>query len=149
MDEMLHKHGAKSAASRVFGAFLMLAVIPALLLNVGAGRALLIHDHDDEHTHTHLVTAAAEDEHDHGQDDPATDGHYDHDSGILVLGNDLARSNHSNTSNAPAIIHALPALPSILNSLAVRPAWYYSIGETGAGLPHVSLASQTCVQILI
>ena len=149
MAQMLLKFGAKSAVSWL----ILLGVLPSLLLNVGSGRALLIHDHDHEDTHGHVITAHVEEEHDHEHGELAVDYlGFDQDetnSHFIVLGNELVRPKHSTATDAPAGVDALPALPSIIITVASPLGSYYAIGVVGAGPPNVSLASQTCVQILI
>jgi hypothetical protein len=146
---MLLKFGTKSAVSWL----ILLGVLPSLFLNVGSGRALLIHDHEHEEAHAHVITAHVDAEHDHEQGEQAADylafDQRETNSRFIVLGNELARPKHSAATDAPAVVHTLPALPSILITIASPPESCSTIGDVGAGPPNVSLAFQTCVQILI
>jgi hypothetical protein len=146
---MLLKSGAKSGVCSL----LLLAVIPSLLLNVGPNRGLLIHDHDDDDAHVHVIHDSTvpghpQDLHDElveNDQDAPKDTHTD----ILILGSDLARPRHTTAADAPALILATPTPPWLFITSAVLPARQYSSLGMGAGPPNVSLASQTCLQILI
>jgi hypothetical protein len=144
----------KSAAKTAVCWLLLVAVIPSLLLNVGANRGVLIHDHEDEDAHVHVIHGSPDAVGHHDRDeelaaderDTRGDGHTD----IVILGSDLVRPRHTTAADAPALIHALPMPSSMcIGMLAILPASHYSSGGMGAGPPNVSLACQTCVQFLV
>jgi hypothetical protein len=141
---MLDKCGSRSALCSL----LLVAVMPSLLLNVGPNRGLLIHDHDHGGAHLHVLHGAAGAEYHHHQQ--LSDGKVagDHHTDIVIVGSELARPRPA-TSDAPALLHALPAPPLILTALPMIPAIAHRTEGMAAGAPKTSLALQTCVQMLI
>src|SRR5215208_1833794 len=143
----------KSAIKTAVCWLLLGAVIPSLLLNVGANRGLLIHDHDQDDPHLHVIHNSTDAEHPHDLHDELADkdkgAAEDNHTDLVILGSDLVRPRHTTTADAPALILAMPMPPWLFITSAVLPATQDSGLGMGAGLPNVSLASQTCIQILI
>lgn len=141
---MLLKNGAKFAVH----CLLLVAVTPSLLLNIGPNRGLLIHDHDSDDAHVHVIQASTDaDVHDDHEELHALNEKDTH-TDILILGSDLARPRHTAAADAPALIATLP-ISVILITPVMLPTAQHSSARFGAGPPNISLASQTCVQILI
>jgi hypothetical protein len=96
---------------------LLIISTPSLLLNVGAGRGVLVHDHDDVPIHTHVVTIQDPHrhlhvhEHEYDGGDSATplptDDSDQHDQqGTVVRGTEVASSKRQHAATEVASLHA-------------------------------------------
>ena len=119
---------------RVMGALLTLACLPTLILNVGTGRSVLLHEHQDSSLHGHVLAASRHDHHHHDHDHPHNNAntHHDgdedterplagdgvaaplerHDDGAVIRGTEVAVAKRQNPAAevAPSVSYALPSL---------------------------------------
>lgn len=121
-------------------ALLALACLPTLLLNVGAGRSVLLHKHQASSFHGHVLAASGQDDHyGHAGHHEAGDHEHHEDAerplagdvvqpvepcdGAMIRGTEVASATNQNTATEvpPAISFAVPFLWAAPVPAAVPP----------------------------
>lgn len=149
---------AARTARRLVCVLLLLACAPSLLLNVGMGRGLLIHDHAEGALHTHILAGDLRTEPGHRHedhyaagprnpatsfDDPAENCHHD----AVIPGSELACGKKASSVTDPASVFLHP-LPLIL-ATSPRPSALPRLAGSSSGVSGTRTFELTCLRAVI
>ena len=152
----------------VVAALLLLGSLPSLLVNVGVGRSVLLHDHHDEPLHAHVVATSFDHAHPHvhGEDhgdgerlpgsngrpegEPAADPSDRQSDGTKIRGSEITVSKKYESAPEASRLHPGPA-PLILAAASPPslPLLAAARGDSARALRHTELVCLRAVVLLI